>query len=81
MSLQTIPITEEALAKMPKAMARRLRIGMRPEMLPEFQEWAEDMGYTALLVSDHLQQLLFEAFIGGWGAKFRQLKRKQKSHE
>ena len=72
-----IPITEKSLARMPKAMAKRLKLGLRPEMVPEFEEWVGDMGYASLVASPMMRQFLFEAFIGGWGAKVRQLKRKK----
>ena len=76
---KVILITEAALERMPKPMAKRLKLGMREEMPPEFDEWVEDMGYEAFAASPMLRQLLFEAFVGGWGAKVRQLKRKKKS--
>lgn len=74
-----IPITEAALKRMPKRMAMRLKLGMREQMPPEFDEWIEDMGYEAYKASPMLRQLLFEAFTGGWGAKVRQLKRKKRA--
>ena len=75
---KVIPITEASLARMPKAMAKRLKLGMREEVPPEFDEWVKDMGYHSFSASPMLRQIMFEAFIGGWGAKVRQLKRKKK---
>lgn len=74
-----ITITEDALRRMPKPMAKRLKPALRETMIPEFEEWIEDMGYKSFTASPMLRQLLFEAFVGGWGAKVRQLKRKKKS--
>lgn len=76
---KVIPITEAALDRMPKPMAKRLKLGLREEMPPEFDEWIEDMGYESFKASPMLRQLLFEAFVGGWGAKVRQLKRKKQA--
>lgn len=76
---KVIPITEAALERMPKRMAQRLRVGLRPEMCPEFDEWVQDMGYRSMTASPMVRQLLFEAFIGGWGAKIRQLKQKKRA--
>jgi len=73
-----IPITEAALERMPRQISKRLKLGLRPELPPEFDEWVEDMGYQSFKASPMLRQLLFEAFVGGWGAKVRQLKRKKK---
>lgn len=70
-----ILITEDALERMPKRMARRLRPGLRPVILDEFEEWICDMGYQAHTASPMLRQFLYEAFIGGWGARVRQMKR------
>lgn len=75
---KVIPITEATLERMPKRMARRLKLGLRPEVSPEFEEWIADMDYGAFVESPMIRQLLFEAFIGGWGAKVRQLKRKKR---
>jgi len=72
------PITDETLERMPKKAARRLKVGRRPELQKEFREWVSDMGYEAQCASPMVRQLLFESFIGGWGAKIRQLKRKEK---
>lgn len=72
-----IPITESSLQKMPKRMAKRLKLGLRPELYHEFDEWIADMGYESFKASPMLRQLLFESFIGGWGAKVRQNKRNQ----
>ena len=73
---EPIAITAKSLARMPKPMAKRLKLGLRAEMVPEFEEWIVDMGYSSLVASPMMRQFLFEAFIGGWGAKVRQLKRK-----
>ena len=43
----------------------------------EFYEFIEDMGYGAWLASPMVSQLLFETFIGGWGSKTRQLKKRK----
>lgn len=78
---KVIPITEASLARMPKRMARRLRVGLRPEVCPEFDEWVEDMGYRAMASSPMVRQLMYEAFVGGWGAKIRQLKQKRRTQD
>ena len=77
---EVIPITRATLDRMPKRLAKRLKLGLRPELPPEFEEWVVDMGYEAHVASPMLRQLLFEAFVGGWGAKVRQLKRKKKQN-
>lgn len=78
---KVIPITEVAIERMPKRMAKRLKLGLRPEVSPEFEEWLVDMDYGAFVESPMIRQLLFEAFIGGWGAKVRQLKRRKKASQ
>ena len=70
-------ITEASLGRMPKPMARRLKPGLRPELEPEFLECIEDLGYGVHLASPMQRQMLFELFVGGWGAKTRQLKRRK----
>lgn len=71
------PITESALERMPSRIARRLRPALRPELEAEFLECIGDMGYEEQLASPMLRQMLFELFVGGWGAKVRQLKRRK----
>lgn len=78
MTDRPIPITEESLRRMPKKMARRLRPALRPIILKEFEEWVDDMGYQAHMSSPMLRQFLYESFIGGWGARVRQMKRDMK---
>lgn len=73
---QVIAITEETLARAPKRIAKRLKLGLRPGMEKEFREWVDDMGYVSHIESPMVRQMLFEAFIGGWGAKVRSLKKK-----
>lgn len=72
-----IPITEESLEKMPRKMAKRLRPALDPETEDEFYEFIEAMGYESWLASSIVSQLLFETFIGGWGSKTRQLKKRK----
>lgn len=76
-----IPITEAALERMPRPMSKRLRAGLRPEIEAEFLECIDDFGYKEQLASPMLRQILFELFIGGWGAKIRQLKRRKTERE
>lgn len=71
------PITEEALEEMPRKMSKRLRPALQPGVEEEFYEFIEDMGYGAWLASPMVSQLLFETFIGGWGSKTRQLKKRK----
>ncbi len=74
-----IPITENGIRDMPKPMARRMRVALtQPEVEGEFFEFVKDMGYEPHMASAVLRQMLFEAFIGGWGAKTRQIKRRKK---
>jgi hypothetical protein len=70
-------ITEGSLDRMPRSAAKRLRPGLRPEVEVEFLECMGDMGYEAHLASPMMGQMLFELFVGGWGAKTRQLKRRK----
>ena len=74
-----IPITKESLKKMPRAAAKRMKIAAKNDLTIEFEEWTTDMGYVSMIASPILRQLLFEAFIGGWSAKIRQIKRKNRS--
>jgi hypothetical protein len=74
-------VTEASLARMPRPMAKRLRPALRPEVEDEFLECIEDLGYKAHLASPMLRQMLFELFVGGWGAKTRQLKRRKAEKE
>lgn len=74
-----IPITQESLERMPKRIAKRLKPGVHPVLQEEFHEWVQDMGYTAHVESPMVRQLLFEAFVGGWGSKTRQIKRKKRA--
>lgn len=74
-------ITEESIGRMPRPMAKRLRPGLRPEIEDEFLECVEDLGYKAHLASPMQRQMMFEFFIGGWGAKTRQLKRRKAERE
>lgn len=71
------PITEEALEKMPRKMSKRPKPALHPELEEEFYEFVEDMGYETWLASPMVAQLLFETFIGGWGSKTRQLKKRK----
>ena len=71
------PITEEALEKMPRKMSKRLKPALHPGVEEEFYEFIEDMGYESWLASSMVAQLLFETFIGGWGSKTRQLKKRK----
>ncbi len=75
---KVIPITQAALDRMPSQLRKRLKLALRPELPPEFDEWVRDMGYESHVASPMLRQLLFEAFVGGWGAKVRQVKRGRK---
>jgi len=70
-------ITEASLERMPRPMAKRLRPALRPELEGEFLECIEDLGYGPHLASPMLRQMLFELFVGGWGAKTRQLKKRK----
>lgn len=79
--LHIIPITAAALKKMPKRMARRLRPGMRSQVAEEFDGWLEDMGYQQHMASPLLRQFMYESFIGGWGAKTREYRKKMQSDD
>ena len=57
---------------------RRMRPAKKAVVQKEFEEWAKDMAYEALLGSPAMKAYLFEAFVGGWGAKTRAVKRKEK---
>jgi len=57
----------------------RMKPGSRQDVKDEFEEWVRDMSYEALLGSPATKAYLFEAFVGGWGSKIRQLKRKRKA--
>jgi len=74
-------ITEASLKRMPSPMAKRLRPALRPELEEEFLDWVEDLRYKPHLSSPILRQMLFEAFVGGWGAKIRQLKKRKKERD
>ncbi len=74
---KVIQITEATIDGMPAKMGRRLKPGLRPEVEDEFLEFMGDMGYEAHMASPILRQMMFESFIGGWGAKVRQLKRRK----
>jgi len=76
-----ILVTKDALLRMPKPMARRLKLGTRKKMISEFDEWIKDMGYQPFRASPMVRQLLYEAFVGGWGAKIRQIKRNESESE
>lgn len=56
---------------------RRMRPSKNKRVRREFQEWIRDMGYESLLGSPAMKAYLFEAFVGGWGAKTRAVKRKE----
>jgi len=79
-SYKVTKITEGSLDRMSRPAAKRLRPGLRPEVEAEFLECMGDMGYEAHLASPMMRQMLFELFVGGWGAKTRQLKRKRASN-
>lgn len=70
-------ITEAMLEGMSRKSARRLRPALNPSLETEFLECVGDMGYETHLSSPMLRQMLFELFVGGWGAKTRQLKRRR----
>lgn len=44
----------------------------------EFDAWIHDLAYDSLLESPDMKAFLFEAFVGGWGAKTRAIKRREK---
>lgn len=58
----------------------RMKPGKRQDVQDEFAEWVSDLKYEALLGSPAIKAYLFEAFVGGWGAKTRQVKRKRRSN-
>jgi len=57
---------------------RRMRPAKRAAVQKEFEEWVRDMAYQSLMGSPAMKAYLFEAFVGGWGAKTRAVKRKAK---
>lgn len=59
----------------------RMKPGRKKGVKDEFEEWVEDMSYGALKGSPSMRAYIFEAFVGGWGAKARQIKRRRKSRE
>ena len=60
---------------------RRMKPGLREDLQREFPEWVKDMDYESLLASEMLKAWMWEAFVGGWGAKTRAMKRKKKRNE
>jgi hypothetical protein len=56
---------------------RRMRPGKKKLVKREFKQWITDMGYESALGSPMMKAYLFEAFVGGWGAKVRAIKRKK----
>ena len=59
----------------------RMKPGRKQEVKDEFEEWVKDMSYEALMGSPATKTYLFEAFVGGWGSKTRQVKRKRRQRE
>lgn len=57
---------------------RRMRPARNKLVQGEFDEWIRDMAYESLLGSPAMKTYLFEAFVGGWGAKTRMVKRKER---
>lgn len=57
---------------------RRMRPAKKAVVKKEFEEWISDMTYESLLGSPAMKAYLFEAFVGGWGAKTRIIKRKER---
>ncbi len=57
---------------------RRMRPAGKQAVRREFDEWVRDMAYESLLGSPAMKAYLFEAFVGGWGAKTRAVKKKAK---
>lgn len=57
---------------------RRMRPAKNVVVQKEFEEWIRDLAYEALLASPSMKAYLFEAFVGGWGAKARAVKRKER---
>ena len=60
---------------------RRMRPARNEHVQREFEDWISDMTYESLLGSPAMKAYLFEAFVGGWGAKTRAVKRKEKRRE
>lgn len=54
----------------------RMKSGSRKDLQLEFEEWIADLRYEALTPA--FKAYLFEAFVGGWGAKVRRLKRRRR---
>jgi hypothetical protein len=57
---------------------RRMRPAKKAVVQKEFEGWISDMAYEALLGSRAMKAYLFEAFVGGWGAKARAVKRRER---
>ena len=57
---------------------RRMRPAKKKVVQREFEEFVRDLRYESLLGSPAMKAYLFEFFVGGWGAKTRQIKRKKK---
>lgn len=62
-----------------KMFDRRMRSAKNKRVKKEFREWIVDMGYESLLGSPTMKACMFEAFVGGWGAKLREVKRNAKA--
>lgn len=54
----------------------RMKSGKNEEVQREFEEWISDMRYKALTPA--MRAYLWEAFVGGWGARVRKAKRNRK---
>lgn len=57
----------------------RMKSGKSEEVQREFEEWVSDMRYEALTPA--MRAYLWETFVGGWGAKVRQMKRRRKKRK
>ncbi len=58
--------------------AKRMRPGKRKRVQKEFNEFIKDLGYESLLGSTAMKAYLYEFFVGGWGAKTKQMKMSKK---
>ena len=62
-----------------KKYEARMKPSARKDLRLEFEEWVADMRYDALTPA--FRMYLFEAFVGGWGAKVRGIKRQKKARK
>lgn len=55
-----------------------MKPGRHAVVQAEFEEWMRDMNYEALSQNPATRAYLFEAFVGGWGAKNRLIKKRDR---